>query len=195
MYKKPDPAIFFCQPQQTNFFFMRLAEDVNIEGALDKVTSVFRKDNPGYPFEYHFLDADFEDRFRAEMLISKLSRLFALITIVISCMGLFGLAAYTAERKTREIGIRKVLGATVQSVVSLLSRDFLKLVLLAIIISTPIAWYVMDKWLQDYAYRINIQWWMFVLAGSLALGIALITVSFQAVRAAIANPVKSLRTE
>ncbi len=195
MYKKPDPVIFYCAPRSTNFYFVKLKEDVDIEAAVKTVGEVFKKDNPGYPFEYNFLDADFDFQFRSEMLISKLSRLFALITIIISCLGLFGLAAYTAERRTREIGIRKVLGASVQNLVTLLSKDFLKLVFIAIIIATPLAWYLMHQWLQDYSYRISIQWWMFLIAGAAALVIALLTVSYQAARAALTNPVKSLRTE
>jgi putative ABC transport system permease protein len=117
------------------------------------------------------------------------------LAIIISCLGLFGLASYSAERRIKEIGIRKVLGATVQNVVSMLSRDFVKLVLIANLIAWPIAWYVLDNWLSDFAYRIDITWWVFLLAGIAALLIALLTVSFQAIRAALANPVKSLRAE
>ena len=129
------------------------------------------------------------------MLIGKLSRLFALLTILISCLGLLGLAAYTAERRTKEIGIRKVLGATVTNVITLLSKDFLRLVAISSVVAFPLAWWLMHNWLQDFAYRINISWWVFVIAGGLAVVIALLTVSFQAIKAAVANPVKSLRTE
>ena len=129
------------------------------------------------------------------MLISKLSRLFALLTILISCLGLFGLAAYTAERRTREIGIRKVLGASLVNMVTLLSKDFLQLVAIAALVAFPLAWWFMHQWLQDYAYRISIQWWVFAVAGMMAVLIALLTVSFQALKAALANPVKSLRSE
>jgi len=195
MYKKPDPYVIFCQPNSASNLFIRIAENTNTEEALSKIETVFRKNNAGYPFEYKFLDDEFNKRFKSEMLISKLSRLFATLTIIISCIGLFGLAAYTAERRTKEIGIRKVLGATVSNMVTLLSKDFLKLVLIAIAIATPIAWYMMNKWLQDYSYRIEIKWWMFVMAGTSAIVIALLTVSFQAIKAALANPVKSLRTE
>ena len=195
MYTAPDPVVIFSMPQLTNYYFMRLNDKADLESSLAKIEAVFKKHNPGYPFEYKFLDEDFNKQFRSEMLVSKLSRLFAIITILISCLGLFGLAAYTAERRTKEIGIRKVLGATVNNVVSLLSKDFLKLVVIALLIASPLAWYVMNKWLQDYAYRIEIQWWMFLLAGGLALLIALFTVSFQAIKAAMLNPVKSLRTE
>ena len=121
--------------------------------------------------------------------------LFALIAIVISCLGLFGLAAYTAQVRTKEIGVRKVLGASVPSVIKLLSGDFIKLVLIAIVIATPVSWYLMNKWLQDFAYKTNIGWMIFAFAGITAIAIALVTISFQSIKAAVANPVKSLRTE
>ena len=121
--------------------------------------------------------------------------IFTSIAIFIGCLGLFGLAAYTAERRKKEVGIRKVLGASTKGVVLLLSRDFIKLVVVSLIVASPIAWYFMNQWLQDFAYRVNIGWWVFAIAATLALGIAFITVSFQAIKAAVANPVKSLRTE
>ena len=121
--------------------------------------------------------------------------LFAAFAILISCLGLFGLATFTAEQRQKEIGVRKVLGASVASIVALLSQDFLKLVLVAIVIASPIAWYAMNRWLQDFAYKINIEWWVFGLAGLLAAGIALLTVSFQSIKAALMNPVNSLRSE
>jgi putative ABC transport system permease protein len=156
---------------------------------------VMRKSNPAYPFEYHFVDDQFNDRFASEALIGKLSRVFALLAIIISCLGLFGLAAYTAERRTREIGIRKVLGASVTSITNLLSKEFLQLVLLSALISFPLAWWAMHQWLQSYSYRISIQWWVFIVAGSLAVLIALLTISIQSVKAALMNPIKSLRNE
>ena len=153
------------------------------------------KQNPGYPFEYRFMDDEFNKLFTSEVMIGKLSRLFAILTIVISCLGLFGLAAYTAERRTKEIGIRKVLGASLSNVVTLLSKDFLRLVAMAAIIAFPLAWWFMSRWLDDYAYRIQLSWWVFGIAGVLAVVIALGTVSFQALKAGLSNPVKSLRTE
>lgn len=147
------------------------------------------------PFEYNFLDEAFNQLYRSDLKTSTLIGLFACIAIIISCLGLFGLAAFTGEQRIKEIGIRKVLGATVANVITLLSKDFLKLVLIAFVIASPIAWWAMNKWLQGFAYRVNISLWVFVLAGILALLIALATVSFQAIKAAIANPVKSLRTE
>lgn len=151
--------------------------------------------NPGIQFTYNFIDEAYAKLYKSEQVISSLSNYFAFIAIFISCLGLLGLAAFTAEQRKKEIGIRKVLGATVGSITSLLSKDFLKLVLIALIIATPVAWYAMHKWLQDFAYHINISWWIFILAGTGAIFIALITVSFQAIKAAIANPINSLRTE
>ena len=195
MYGKPDPLILFCQPSATYLMMVRIKPGHDAQKALAKIETVIDKHNPGYPFEYKFMDAEFDKLFRSEMMVGKLSRLFAILTIVISCLGLFGLAAYTAERRTKEIGIRKVLGATLSNVVTLLSKDFLRLVAIAAIIAFPLAWWMMHQWLQDFAYRIHISWWVFGIAGILSVLIALCTVSFQAIKAAIANPVKSLRTE
>ena len=154
-----------------------------------------KEHNPGYPFEYKFVDEAFNQFFATETLIGKLAGVFSVLAIFISCLGLFGLAAYTAERRTKEIGIRKVLGASVQGLAGLLSKEFVQLVALSCIIAFPIAWLAMRSWLQDYQYRATIQWWVFAGAGITAFAIVLITVSFQAIKAAIANPVKSLRTE
>jgi putative ABC transport system permease protein len=133
--------------------------------------------------------------YRTEQRVGKIALTFSMLAIFIACLGLFGLATFIAEQRTKEIGIRKVLGASVQGIVQLLSKDFIKLVAIAFVIAAPLAWWAMHTWLQDFAYRINIEWWMFAAAGFSALFIALITVSFQAIRAAIMNPVKSLRTE
>ena len=162
---------------------------------LANVEKIFKQYNPAYPFEFHFIDEEYAQKFSDEKLIGRLVSLFALLTIFISCLGLFGLATYIAESRVKEIGVRKVLGASVASITLLLSKDFLKLVVVAILIASAIAWFLMNKWLKDYDYHINVSWWMFFAAGSLAIIIALITVSFQAIKAAIANPVKSLRTE
>ena len=195
MYKNPDPMIIFCDTSNVNQMLVRLKAGQDVTKQLASVERVVKSNNPGYPFESTFMDETFNNIFKSEMLIGKLSRLFALLTILISCLGLFGLAAYTAERRTKEIGIRKVLGATVTNVIALLSKDFLRLVALASLVAFPLSWWIMNKWLEDFAYRINISWWVFVIAGGLAVVIALFTVSFQAIKAAIANPVKSLRTE
>jgi putative ABC transport system permease protein len=195
MYKKPDPLVIFCDTSNVSNMLVHLKNGQDVSKQLAKVEEVIKANNPGYPFEASFMDDAFNNIFKSEMLIGKLSRLFAVLTILISCIGLFGLAAYTAERRTKEIGIRKVLGATVTNMMALLSKDFLRLVVLSSIIAFPLAWWVMNKWLQDFSYRITISWWVFAVAGGLAVVIALFTVSFQAIKAAVANPVKSLRTE
>ncbi len=196
MYGKPDPVLFSAtSPDHANKMYLRIKPKSNIEQVLAKIEAVMKKNNPAYPFNYKFVDEQFNQMFVSEMLISKLSRVFAVLAIVISCLGLFGLSAYTAERRTKEIGIRKVLGASVTGIASLLSKDFLKLVGLSCLLSFPLAWWMMHNWLQGYQYRIEINWWIFLIAGSAAILIALITISFQAVKAALANPVKSLRSE
>jgi len=163
--------------------------------ALAKIEAVLKKDNPGYPFQYRFVDDQFNNLFTNETLIGTLSQVFAALAIVISCLGLFGLAAYTVQRRIREIGIRKVLGGSVSGITGLLSLDFMQLVGLAILVAFPVAWWLMHNWLQDYAYRTTIQWWVFVAAGGLALLITLLTVGLHALRAARTNPIKTLRTE
>ncbi len=163
--------------------------------AIAAAERLWQRNNPGFPFEYSFVDQTYDRLYRSEQRTGQLFNFFAGLAILISCLGLFGLAAFTAETRTEEIGIRKVLGASVASIVALLSKDFLKLVVVAIVIASPIAWYAMNAWLADFAYKINIEWWYFALAGGLAVGIALLTVSFQCVKAALANPVESLRSE
>jgi len=159
------------------------------------IQSVWQKNCPDIPFEYQFLDEHFEELYRADSQISAIVGSLATLAIIISCLGLFGLASYSAEKRIKEVGIRKVLGASLDNIVLMLSRDFLKYVLIAIFIAWPLSWIAIHKWLQDYAYRVDVSWWVFVMAGVLAMLIALITVSFQAIKAAVANPVKSLRTE
>ena len=195
MYGKPDPVIFFSNTEEANYLYIRYKKDAHPDEVLTRIAAVFKKDNPAYPFGYSFVDEDFDKLFKSETLVGSLSRIFAGLAILISCMGLFGLSAFTAEQRTREIGIRKVLGANTSGIVSMLSKDFLKIVLIAIVIGSPIAFYFMSRWLQDFAYRINIQWWVFLLAGFAAVFIAFFTVSFQAIKAAVANPVNSLRSE
>ncbi|MFN0173132.1 MAG: ABC transporter permease [Saprospiraceae bacterium] len=167
----------------------------NTEAAIAALEKQWKGMAPEQPFGYRFLDDAFDRMYRAEMRVSRLAGLFALFSVLISCLGLFGLSAFTVEQRTKEIGIRKVLGASVAGITGLLAKDFLKLVLVAIVIASPIAYYFMQKWLSDFAYRIEIQWWMFAVAGLAALSIAFLTVGFQSVRAALANPVKSLRSE
>jgi putative ABC transport system permease protein len=167
----------------------------NIGNTINAVRNVWNKFSPQYPIEYKFLDENFEQMYNAEDKLRSLLAIFTAIAIFVGCLGLFGLAAYTAERRKKEIGIRKVLGASAQGVVFLLSGDFIRLVIISLLIASPLAWYFMNKWLQDFAYRVDIDWWVFGVAAILALGIAFITVSSQAIKAALANPVKSLRTE
>jgi putative ABC transport system permease protein len=167
----------------------------NIPQLVSKVEDEWRKISPGVPFSYSFMDEDFNAIYKTEQRMGGISLSFSLLAIFIACLGLFGLAAYAAEQRTREIGIRKVLGATIGGIIALLSRDFLRLVLVSALISFPFAWWAMHHWLQDFAYRIEIGWQVFALAGVLSVAIALLTVSFQALRAALMNPVKSLRSE
>lgn len=163
--------------------------------AIAHIESTWKSMFPETPFEYVFLDDHFNTLYKADMQVSEIVGSLATLAIIISCLGLFGLASYSAEKRIKEIGIRKVLGATVQNLVSMLSRDFVRLVLLANLIAWPLAWYALDTWLSDFAYRVNINWWVFTAAGVAALLIALLTVSFQAIKAALMNPVKSLRSE
>jgi len=163
--------------------------------AIKKAEHLWKQYMPAYPFEYAFLDADYNELYRTEEQTGRLFNFFAGIAIVISCLGLLGLTSFTTEQRTKEIGIRKVLGATVLNITTLLSTDFMKLVIIAIMIASPIAWFVMDHWLNDFAYKVEIQWWTFLLAGFLAILTALLTVCFQSVKAAMVNPVQSIKME
>lgn len=188
------PLIFRCVPDNVSMAMVRI-EAGSERKVIDNVTAFYKKVNPGYALNLQFLDDTFRAQYLTEERTLTLAKYFAWLTILISCLGLFGLAAFDTERRTKEIGIRKVLGASTKSLIALLSKDFLKLVVIAIILASPVAYYLMNKWLQDFAYKVDISWWIFIVAGALALLIALLTVSFQAIKAAIANPVKSLRTE
>ncbi|MFN0173129.1 MAG: ABC transporter permease [Saprospiraceae bacterium] len=189
------PMIFFIPRQKTNLAAISIKTGQDLPTALAHAKQVWGKFNPDFPFDYSFLDEDFGRLYEAEQRQGALYLLFAGLAIFIACLGLFGLAAFAAHQRTKEIGIRKVLGATVAGITGLLAKDFLKLVALAIIIASPVAYYFMQKWLADFAYRIDIQWWVFAAAGAAAVAIAFLTVSFQSVKAALANPVKSLRSE
>jgi ABC-type antimicrobial peptide transport system permease subunit len=188
------PLIFRCVPDDVSMAMVRI-ETGSERKVIDNLTAFYSRINPGYSLNLKFLDETFLAQYLTEERTLTLAKYFACLTILISCLGLFGLAAFDTERRTKEIGIRKVLGANMKSLVALLSKDFLKLVAIAIILASPIAYYLMNEWLQDFTYRIDIGWGVFVAAGGLALLIALLTVSFQAIKAAVANPVKSLRTE
>jgi putative ABC transport system permease protein len=163
--------------------------------AINHLQKVWRSSVPDIPLEYAFVDESVAKQYGDEQKMEGIFYGFAALSLLIACLGLFGLSIFVVERKIKEIGIRKVLGASISGIVGLLSADFLKLVLVAGIIASPLAWYFMSQWLQDFAYRINIGWWVFAVAGVTALLIALVTISFKAIKAAIANPVKSLRTE
>jgi ABC-type antimicrobial peptide transport system permease subunit len=178
-----------------NVINIRLTSTATVEEHLTSMRKLYEKYNPAYPFEYHFVDEDYARKFEDTQRIATISTLFTSLTIFISCLGLFGLASYMAEVRIKEIGIRKVLGASVMKITTLLSKDFLILVVISIIIASPIAWYAMHAWLQEYSYRVSIEWWVFAMSGLLCIIISLLTISFQAIKAALANPVKSLRTE
>jgi putative ABC transport system permease protein len=194
MREKITPAAFYYHPQYFNRMYIRVAGKDPSE-AIAAAEKQFKRYNGQYPFGYAFLDETFDSIYKGESRQATLFDYFSGIAIFISCLGLLGLATYTAQVRVREIGVRKVLGASVANIAGMLSMDFLKLVTIAILIATPAAWYLMNKWLQDFAYRINMQWWMFVAAGLLAILIAFATISYQAVKAALMNPVKSLRSE
>jgi putative ABC transport system permease protein len=189
------PLILQCNNRFAEVMVISFKPGIDIKTAIKKTESVIESRNPGFPFEYFFTDDEYNKMFTSESLIEKLASIFAMLAIFISCIGLFGLAAHTAEQRTREIGIRKVLGASVREMVGLLSKDFLKLVIVSCVIAFPIAWWSMNNWLQNYQYRTSIHWWVFGVAGISALLLAVITVSYQALKAALSNPIKSLRTQ
>ncbi|MGH7600820.1 MAG: ABC transporter permease [bacterium] len=188
------PFAFVITPSRTSLFALKMSGQ-NLRETLAQIESTWSSLAPGRPFDYYFLDESLDKLYRSEQNFRTVFSAMTLLSVIIACLGLFGLAAFTAEQRTKEIGIRKVLGATVSNVTVLLSKDFAKLVMIAYVIACPIAWYAMQKWLQGFAYRINMGWWVFALAGGLALVIALLTVSTQAIKAALANPVDSLRYE
>ena len=194
-YQPVEPLTLIFAPTWSSTVTVRLNKTADLKASLDKVESVFKKLNPNYPFEFRFADADFERKFSTINLISRLAAIFASLAILITCLGLFGLAAFTAEQRTKEVGIRKVMGASVANLVLLISKDFSRLVIFGFLISAPIAWWFLNNFLERYPYRITIAWWMLPLAGLAALALALIIVSTQAVKAAISNPAKSLRSE
>ncbi|MEM9077179.1 MAG: ABC transporter permease [Bacteroidota bacterium] len=178
-----------------NIINLRLNPERSTAENLASAEAIFKKYNPDYAFEYEFVDEQYARKFEDQQRTETLASLFSILTIIISCLGLFGLASYMAANRIKEIGVRKVLGASVPDITALLSKSFLKLVVIAFVIAVPISWYIMEAWLQDFEFRIDISAWTFITAGILAMGIALLTVSYQAIKAAIANPVKSLRTE
>jgi len=194
-YKPVDPMMMISYPGYANSIGLRLTSNAPLQKALGSVETVFKKYNPAFPFEYQFADQEFGKKFIAEELINKITNLFAGLAIFICCIGLAGLASFTIEKRIREIGIRKVLGASIQEVLALIAKEFLKLVLIAFVITVPVAWWGMNNWLQNYAYHINISIWLFIAVGAFVLLLTLIVVGLNTIRAAVANPVKSLRTE
>jgi len=192
--QKIEPAIFAYQPGNDWRMSVRTTGK-DAPKAIAAVSKIWKQYNPAFPLDYSFLDEDYNNLYKTDQRSGTLFSGFAAIAILISCLGLFGLATYTAQVKVKEIGIRRVLGASVANITAMLSKDFLVLVVISLVIASPVAWFAMNKWLEDYAYRVSIQWWVFVVAGITAVTIAFITMSFQSIRAALANPVKSLRSE
>ncbi len=175
--------------------FAKMQPNSNTAAVIQNIKAVYNKYDNDKPFEYYFMDEAYDAMYKAEDKLSKIFSVFTAFTLLIAALGLFGLTAFMATQRTKEIGIRKVLGASVANITMLLSKDFIKLVLIAVVIASPVAWWAMSKWLEDFAYRINIGLWMFAAAAIIAVVIALATISYQAIKAAVANPVKSLRTE
>jgi ABC-type antimicrobial peptide transport system permease subunit len=194
-FKAVDPMLVYFDPRNSNSINIRLKPSVKPQDALRSIETVFKKYNPAFPFDYKFVDQEFGKKFLTENLISRITNIFAGLAIFICCIGLAGLASFTIEKRIREIGIRKVMGATLQQLLLLISKDFLKLVLIAFLIATPVAWWFMNNWLEKYPDRISISIWLFCAVGFLILLLALVVVSLNTMKAAIANPIKSLRTE
>jgi ABC-type antimicrobial peptide transport system permease subunit len=194
-YEPVKPTIFLLNPEWANVIIVRLKPSTTMKEGLAKVETVFRKYNPAAPFEFKFTDEEYARKFEDEKRIGNLSTFFAILAVFISCLGLFGLASFVAEQRTKEIGVRKVLGASIFNLWKMLSKDFVTLVIISCAIAVPVAWYFLHQWLQKYTYRTDISWWIFILAGMGAMVITLLTVSYQAIKAALMNPVTSLRTE
>jgi ABC-type antimicrobial peptide transport system permease subunit len=194
-YKPVTPTVFFYNPNWANVITVAIKQGAPVKTALSKIEAVFKKYNPGAPFDYTFNDEDYGNKFADEQRVGKLATFFTILAIFISCLGLFGLASFVAEQRKKEIGVRKVLGASTYNLWQMLSKEFALLVLISCFISIPLAWYYLNHWLQQYEYRTTISFWVFIVSGTGALIITLITVSFQAIKAALANPVMSLRTD
>jgi ABC-type antimicrobial peptide transport system permease subunit len=194
-YGDTNPMVVLASKSWLLNMILRLNDAKPIHQNLQTIEGILKAYNPAYPFTYHFVDEEYQQKFKDQQQTATLAALFAGLAIFISCLGLFGLASYMAETRIKEIGIRKVLGASTTSIAQLFSKEFIPLVTISIVIATPVTWWYMNKWLTGFTYRTNVQWWYFLLVGAGALGLALVTVSFQAIKAALANPVKSLRTE
>lgn len=194
-YNPVSPTFFILDYHGVDNVIVRLRHDVSVHDAIAKMETVFRKYNPDIPFDYQFTNQEFARKFYDEERIGNIASVFAILAISISCLGLFGLASFVAEQRTKEIGVRKILGASLFSVWYLISRDFVVLVIISVLISSPTAYYFMHNWLQNYQYQAGIPWWIFIVAGMGAIVITMLTVGYQSIRAALMNPVKSLRTE
>jgi putative ABC transport system permease protein len=194
LQKVIDPMIFLLYPNIRGFYSLKV-QTANMPQTIASINKTWDKYFPADPLEYSFLDETFGQQYKSDQLFGKVFGIFAFLAILIACFGLLGLSAYNVLQRTKEIGIRKVLGASVQNILFLLSTDFLKLIIVALFIAIPVGWYVMHSWLQDFAYRIGIHWWVFIIAAVIAVLIAFFTISTQAIKAAVTNPVKSLRTE
>lgn len=190
-----DPMMVYFNPGASNYVSIRLNKEADLKRSLNSIETIFKKHNPSVPFEYQFVDQEFGKKFATEELISKLTNIFACLAIFICCLGLAGLVSFTVEKRIREIGIRKVLGATVAQVLLLVSKEFVKLVLIAFLLATPIAWWFMNNWLDKYEYHTAISFWLFAVVGIIMLLITLFVITINAFKAAVSNPVKSLRTE
>jgi ABC-type antimicrobial peptide transport system permease subunit len=194
-YSPIKPTVFFYDPNWASIITVAIKPGKPVASSLNKIEAVFKKYNPSAPFDFKFNDEEYANKFADEQRVGNLATFFTILAIFISCLGLFGLASFVAEQRKKEIGVRKVLGASVYNVWRMLSKEFVLLVIISCIIAIPLAWYYLNHWLEQYDYKTGISVWIFVISGLGALAITLITVSFQAIKAAIANPVKSLRTE
>ena len=194
-YTQPKPTVYFLSKDPSSFVLIKLNPKMSAHNAADKIGSIFKTYDPEVPFDYQFVDQDYAKKFGNEERYGTLSTSFATLAIFISCLGLFGMASFMAEQRIKEIGVRKVLGASVFNLWQLLSKDFVTLVLIALLVASPLAWYFMHGWLQNYDYHADVAWWIFIITGAGAMIITLLTVSFQSIKAALANPVKSLRSE
>jgi len=195
LHQAIEPLILMFSTNNGVNHLIRINENANTEQALEKIAAIAKKYAPDYPFEYSFLDTMYSQEYRAETVQSKLFLWFTIIAIIICCLGLFGLSAFATERRIKEIGIRKVLGASVPDILQLISKEFLLLIFIAIIVAIPVAWYLTSQWFQGFAFHTELSWWVFAAAAILVIFIALLTIGIQSLKAALANPVKSLKTE
>jgi putative ABC transport system permease protein len=195
LQKTIEPILILLRPEIRDYYSVKIGASADLQKTIAYIENAWNKYFPADPFHYFFLDESFNAQYKSDIRFGKVFGMFAFLAILIACFGLLGLSAYNVSQRTKEIGIRKVLGASERGLLVLLSKDFLYLVLCSLILAIPLAWWVMDVWLMDFAYRISIQWWVFLFSGCLAVLIALLTVSVQALRAASSNPVVSLRTE